>query len=92
MRDIDSVVRLIREAYPDISAEQLRVPHPDADDDGLWFIRHPASAVEIQLESPTGNLPFLVEDSVSSERRSTDTVQAAVAFVVGSLGLPSPSA
>jgi len=92
MRHIDSVVRLLRQAHPDISAEQLRVSHPGADDDGLWLFRHPASTVEIQLESPTGNLPFLIEDSASSDRYSADTVEAAVAFVVGGLGLPGPSA
>jgi len=92
VRDIDSVLRLLQQAHPAISAQQLGVSHPGADDDGLWFFRHPASAVEIQLESSTGNLPFLVEGSTSPDRRLADTVQAAVALVVGGLGLSGPSA
>lgn len=90
MRDIDSVIRHLRQSHPDLLAEQLRVSHPGADDDGLWFFRHPASSVEIQLESPTGNVPFLVENSASSERHSVDTVQAAVTCVIVGLGLPRP--
>lgn len=92
MRDIDSVIQHLQQSHPDISAEQLPVCHPGTDDDGLWFFRHPASAVEIQLESPTGNAPFLVESSASCERGSAATMQAAIAFVIAGLGLSGPSA
>ena len=92
MRDVDAIIQQLRLAYPGISAEQLNVLHPGADDDGLWFIRHPASSTEIQLESPTGNAPFLVESSGSTDRQLADTVQQAVALVVAGLGFPGPAA
>ena len=92
MRDIDAVIRQLQLAHPDVSAKQLAVSHPGADDDGLWFFRHPASDTEIQLESPTGNAPFLVESSESRDRQLADTVQQAVALVVAGLALPGPAA
>ena len=87
MRDIDAIIDQLRLAYPDISAEQLAVPHPGADDDGLWFFRHPACDVEFQLESSTGACPFLAESSASAERLTADTIEQAVALVVAGLGL-----
>jgi hypothetical protein len=87
MRDIDAIIGQLRLAHPDISAEQLTVTHPSADDDGLWFFRHPASDIELQLESGTGNCPFLVESSPSGDRLTADTVEQAVALVVTGLGL-----
>ena len=92
MRDIDAIISQLRLAHPDISAEQLAVLHPGADDDGLWFFRHPASDVELQLESSTGTCPFLVESSASVDRLIADTVEQAVALVVSGLGLTGPAA
>ena len=87
MRDIDAIISQLRRAHPDISAEQLAVMHPGVDDDGLWFFRHPARDVEVQLESGTGNCPFLAESSASVDRLMADTVEQAVALVVAGLGL-----
>ncbi len=92
MRDIDAIIQQLQLAHPGISAEQLSVLHPGADDDGLWFFRHPDSATEIQLESATGNAPFLVESSESRDRQAADTVQQAVALVVAGLGFSGPAA
>ena len=92
MRDIDAIIQQLQLAHPGISAEQLSVLHPGADDDGLWFFRHPASSTEIQLESATGNAPFLVESSESGDRDEAGTVQQAVALVVAGLGLSGPAA
>jgi hypothetical protein len=87
MRDIDVIIDKLRLAYPDISAEQLAVLHPSADDDGVWFVRHSASDVEFQLESSTVACPFLAESSASAKRLTADTIEQAVAFVVAGLGL-----
>jgi len=92
VRDIDAIILQLRLAHPDISAEQLTVLHPGADDDGLWLFRHPASSSEVQLESASGSAPFLVEGSESRDRHAADTVQHAVALVVAGLGLPGPAA
>jgi hypothetical protein len=53
--------------------QQLRVRHPGADDDGLWFFTRPGSSNEVQIESPNGRCPFLIEHRKSDERRTGDT-------------------
>ncbi|GAA4788427.1 hypothetical protein GCM10023307_11860 [Lysobacter hankyongensis] len=92
MRDIDAIIARLLVAHPDISAEQLTVLHPGADDDGLWFFRHPATDVEVQLESSTGIFPFLFESSGSADRLTAGTVEQAIAFVAAGLGLSGPAA
>jgi len=92
VRDIDVIIAQLHLAHPDISAAQLTVLHPGADDDGLWFFRHPATDVEVQLESSTGTCPFLFESSGSADRLTADSVEQAVAFVVAGLGISGPAA
>ena len=92
MRDIDVIIAKLHLAHPEISAAQLTVLHPGADDDGLWFFRHPATDVEVQLESSTGTCPFLFESSGSADRLTAGTVEQAVAFVVAGLGVSGPAA
>lgn len=86
-RDIDSVIDQVRRAFPEIVCEQLRVAHPGADDDGLWFFSHPGRGGEVQLESSTGDLPFLVEGDDSNVCDTVRTIDEAVALVVTRLGL-----
>lgn len=92
MRDIDAIIAQLRVAHPDISAEHLTVLHPGADDDGLWFFRHPTTDLEVQLESSTGACPFLFESSGTVDRFTATTVEQAVAFISGGLGLSRPAA
>lgn len=92
MRDVDEIIDQLHLLDPDISATQQSVLHPGTDDDGLWFFRHPASDLEVQLESSTGTCPFLFESSVSSSRLTASSVEQAVAFVVAGLGLSGPAA
>ena len=92
MRDIDAIIAQLHLAHPDISAAQLTAFHPGADDDGLWFFRHPATEVEVQLESSAGACPFLFESSGSADRLTAGSVEQAVAFVVAGLGISEPAA
>jgi len=85
--DIDTVIAELRSAYPGVVCEQLRVAHPGADDDGLWYFRHPDARGEVQLESSSGQLPFLVEGTESPARDTARTVDQAVALVAARLGL-----
>lgn len=82
MRGIDAIIGQLRLAHPEISADQLAVVHPGADDDGLWFFRRPANDVELYLESGTGNFLFLVENSASVDQLTADTVEQAVTLVI----------
>ena len=86
-RDIDQVIAKLQRAHPGIACEQLRATHPGADDDGLWFFTHPGARGEVQLESSTGQLPFLVEGTESPARDIAETVDQAVALVAARLGL-----
>ncbi|GAB2512918.1 hypothetical protein GCM10027084_28810 [Pseudoxanthomonas sangjuensis] len=92
MRDIDAIIQELQASYPEISAERLNVLHPGADDDGVWFFRHSQSNLEIQLESSTGNAPFLVENSGSGDRFYASNVQQAVAMVVAGFVVPGSAA
>lgn len=86
MRDIDLVARELRTLFPDISIEQIRVEHPGADDDGLWFFRHPSSPIEAQLESTFGACPFLFESDTRPPVQATTALDA-VRMVSAALGL-----
>ena len=90
-RDIDRVIAKVRDAHPGITVEQLPVRHPGADDDGLWFFRHPADGSEVQLESSTGAVPFLVE-SEDALAATANSVDEAVSVVVTRLGLENRTA
>jgi hypothetical protein len=87
VRDIEAIIARLRQTHPDISATQLAVRHPGADDDGLWFFRHPNTDVEVQLESSTGTCPFVLESSGSADRFTASTVEQSVALVVAGLGI-----
>ena len=92
MRDIEAIAVQVQRENPSVNAEQLVVRHSGADDDGLWFFRNPKTGVEIQLESSTGNCPFLVESSSSGDRAVASSIQQAIALVVAGLGLHGPAA
>jgi len=88
---IDDLVAALRHAYPEISIEQVRVSHPGADDDGVWFVRHPRGLTEVQIESSTGRPPFLIESELAPPTRAS-TIEAAVRLVGDRLGLSFDSA
>jgi hypothetical protein len=83
-RDIDKVVRAIRTRHPHVDVAQLEKRHP-ADDDGLWFFR--ANGLEVQLESSSGNCPFLVESTAHDRRTEVWSVEEAVRLLSEELGL-----
>jgi len=92
MRDIDNIIALLAQQLPSIQSEQLKVAHPGADDDGLWFFRERSSSFEVQLESSSGNCPFLFETTEHPRSLTANSVAEAVQFVVSGLGLRNPVA
>jgi hypothetical protein len=44
------------------------------------------SDTELQLESTTGNCPFLMESSATVDRLTVDTVAQAVAMIIAGFG------
>jgi hypothetical protein len=75
-RDVDLVIERLLAEYPAIRVEQLKVMFPVADDDGLWFFRNPDSRFEVQIESPYGMCPFLIETDEHDERVESDSVES----------------
>jgi len=64
--------------HPTVTVEQLKVLHPGADDDGLWFFSQPESPFEVQIESSNGTCPFLIETDETDERLTTNSVEETV--------------
>ena len=60
MRDVDQIIELVKQKFPAVKVEQLKVSHT-ADDDGIWFFSLPPNRKEIQIESSNGMCPFVVE-------------------------------
>ena len=81
MRDIDHIIERLKAVIPDVQVTQLQVAHPGADDDGLWFIKIPGKAGAVQIESPGGNCPFLIESDFNTERFHGQTVNEVVQIV-----------
>jgi len=78
MRDVDKIIELVRATHRGVRVEQLKVLHPGADDDGLWFFDQPESPFQVQIESSTGMCPFLIETDENDSRFTANTVEAAV--------------
>jgi hypothetical protein len=54
MRDVDQIIQELKTRNPKLVIEQLKVSHPGADDDGIWYITAPDLPGEIQIESWNG--------------------------------------
>jgi hypothetical protein len=80
-RDIERIVDLLHIRLPGVSASQLQVKHPGADDDGLWSIRLSHAPGEVQIDSSSGNCPFIVESDLNNDRNSAYTVECVVELV-----------
>ena len=57
--DIDTIIDQIRSLFPAVHIERYRAKHT-ADVNGLWLFRLPGRTEEIQVESSTCNIPFLI--------------------------------
>jgi hypothetical protein len=77
-RDIDRIIESLKREFPAVQVTQLQVTHP-ADDDGLWFINVPGKSRKIQIESPDGNCPFLIEFDGSTKQLHGKTVDDVLA-------------
>jgi hypothetical protein len=78
MRDIEQVIQAITRICPTVTVRQLEVSHLGADDDGLWFFTRPGSNFEVQIESPNGMCPFLIESDEGDSRFNSNSVQGVV--------------
>lgn len=82
-RDIDQIISAVREQFSDVEVVQWNKTHP-TDDDGIWFFGRKDLTGEIELESTSGNCPFLVESDAmtrTDQAMKADTVEDAVKYV-----------
>ncbi len=87
-RDIEQIIERVKDLVPVVQVQQLQVSHPGVDDDGLWFFTVPGIAKDVQIESPYGNCPFIVEHSdmkSSSDAETARSVEETVEKVVAYL-------
>jgi hypothetical protein len=80
MRDIEHIIERLKAELPGVQVTQLHVTH-SADDDGLWFIKIPGRHGKVQIESPYGTCPFLIESDFSDERFNGHTVDEVISIV-----------
>jgi hypothetical protein len=92
IRDIDQLTAALRRAYPEITIETRRVNQladdvtDDVDGEERWFIRHPSALVDVQIETRSGDVPFVVESDLAPPTVAR-TVDRAVRLVTERLGL-----
>lgn len=82
--DSDIIIEQVRTAFPRVLIRQLAVAHPGADDDGIWFFTMEESDGEIQMESSTYDLPFLIEHD-HMDSRDDAILATSVEEVVGAV-------
>jgi hypothetical protein len=71
----------VRQIFPEVIVDQLKGIHP-ADDDGLWYFHLPENPKDdIQIESPYGNSPFLIEDMMSDDRKTGESFEQVVSII-----------
>jgi hypothetical protein len=82
MRDVDEVIRQVFAQIPNVESWQLQVKHPGVDDDGLWFFRVADGEITVQIESPTGACPFVIETDAHDRRQNGPDIERMVAIVI----------
>lgn len=74
--DIDVISEAFRNLGDAYTVTQLHVKHR-ADDDGIWFFRKAGTDIELQLESTSGQCPFLIESNQDERRLTAATIDEA---------------
>jgi hypothetical protein len=85
MKPIDQLMTAIKSSIPGVQIRQLR-PTLSADDAGLWFVTHPDSSVEVNVESHDGEFPFLIENSRNDTRVTTTDLAETITALRWTLG------
>jgi hypothetical protein len=78
--DIDQIIERLKAQIPGVHITQLRVAHPGPDDDGVWFIQT-TDRPRVQIESSSGDCPFLIESDFTSEKFLEGSVEEVVSTV-----------
>lgn len=83
-RDIDKIIEQIRQLFPLVKIEQLKVSNP-ADDDGIWYFwlsENPSDDIQIENASISyGDCPFLIENNRNDERLFGNTIEEVIKII-----------
>lgn len=90
IRDVDIIIQSICNLCLGVNVRQLKVSHPGADDDGIWFFTQPQSEFEVQIESPTGMCPFLIETDESDDQFTGGSIEETVQVLAELLHVKPP--
>lgn len=86
-RDIDIFLDIFLATFPKVTSWQLETKYPE-DDDGIWFFQ--VGEIRYQIESSSGNFPFLVESNVNSESEFALGTEQLFSMLQLGLGLKGP--
>lgn len=87
-RDIDRIIAAAKQQMPEVRVWQWPKKHP-GDDDGIWWFSLPGMPQDIQVESASGNCPFVVEtdEQSSYNARRANTVEEVETWIIEYLSL-----
>jgi hypothetical protein len=82
-RDIDSIIKQVRERLPALMVRQHEVAH-SSDDAGIWWFSLPGVKRDVHVESSSATCPFIVEtdEQSSGEALRASSVDQVVHLVV----------
>lgn len=86
LRDIDQIIAAVREQIPEVTIKQWHKSNA-GNDDGLWWFGLPGVTGDVQVESSSGQCPFLIEtdEQSSADARRAQRVAEAVQMIVSYL-------
>lgn len=81
-RDIDVIIKKVRERLPAVAVRQHVVVHP-SDDDGIWWFSLPSVKRDVHVESSSASCPFVIEtdEQSSGEARRASSVDQSVQLI-----------
>ena len=79
--DADKIIEAIKEKFPGTKVNEWDAMNPRSFYYSLWFFNIPNVDGEIQIESTSGNCPFLVESCLNDDRYNGDTVEEVVSII-----------
>jgi hypothetical protein len=83
MRDIDTVIEMVRGQLPMLAVRQHEVAR-SSDDDGVWWFSLPGVKRDVHIESSSATCPFIIEtdEQSSGEALRASSVDQAANLII----------
>ena len=72
--DIDLIIEQVKRMNTNVVVSQLSKTH-SADDDGVWWFRVHGHEQDVQIESSSGQCPFIIESTIPGTPSRIDRVE-----------------